>query len=172
MLVTRCGFYCLIRNFERQDVFLGCAIKHDSHSWLVQGCKPPLKNSPWDFLCQASRKLRVISPSTTLAGSRSGTSASTGLSGALRNERHGTAKRRSWRKLHIGIDADSGEIVAFDLTDKDVDDASHVEPLLDQLAGEPASFMGDGAYDRLAFSKAFWREIRALNSSCLHVKEP
>jgi hypothetical protein len=28
--------------------------------------------------------------------------------------------------LHIGIDAASGEIVAFDLTDKDVDDASDV----------------------------------------------
>ncbi len=63
-------------------------------------------------------------------------------------EKHGTAKRRSWRKLHIGIDADGGEIVAFDLTDKDVDDALHVAPLLDQLAGAPASFMGDGAYDR------------------------
>jgi IS5 family transposase len=63
-------------------------------------------------------------------------------------EKHGTAKRRSWRKLHIGIDAGSGEIAAFDLTDKDVDDASHVEPLLDQLADAPASFMADGAYDR------------------------
>src|ERR1700733_3976769 len=63
-------------------------------------------------------------------------------------EKHGTAKRRSWRKLHIGIDAGSGEIVSFDLTDKDVDDASHVEPLLDQLADAPASFMADGAYDR------------------------
>ena len=63
-------------------------------------------------------------------------------------EKHGTAKRRSWRKLHIGIDADTGEIVAFDLTDKDVDDASHVAPLLDQLTEAPTSFMGDGAYDR------------------------
>ena len=63
-------------------------------------------------------------------------------------EKHGTAKRRSWRKLHIGVDADTGEIVAFDLTDKYVDDASHVAPLLDQLAEAPASFMGDGAYDR------------------------
>src|ERR1039458_806111 len=63
-------------------------------------------------------------------------------------EKHGTAKRRSWRKLHIGIDAHNGEIVAFGLTDKEVDDALHVEPLLDQLAGAPASFMGDGAYDR------------------------
>jgi hypothetical protein len=65
-------------------------------------------------------------------------------------EKHGAAKRRAWRKLHIGIDADSGEIVAFDLTDKDVDDASHVEPLLDQLAEAPASFTADGAYDRSA----------------------
>jgi IS5 family transposase len=59
-----------------------------------------------------------------------------------------TAKRHSWRKLHIGIDADSGEIAAFDLTDKEVDDALHVAPLLDRLAGAPVSFMGDGAYDR------------------------
>ena len=50
--------------------------------------------------------------------------------------------------MHIGIDADSGEIVAFDLTDKDVDDASPVETLLDQLSEAPASFMADGAYDR------------------------
>ena len=65
-------------------------------------------------------------------------------------EKHGTAKRRAWRKLHIGIDVASGEIVAFDLTDKDVDDASHVPALLDQLTQAPASFMADGAYDRAA----------------------
>ena len=69
-------------------------------------------------------------------------------------EKHGTAKRRAWRKLHIGIDADSGEILAFDLTDKDVDDASHVEPLLAQLSDVPASFIADGAYDRSAVHDA------------------
>jgi hypothetical protein len=53
--------------------------------------------------------------------------------------KQGTTKRRSWRKLHIGIDGDSGEIVSFDLTNKDVDDAWHVETLLDQLADAPAS---------------------------------
>jgi len=65
-------------------------------------------------------------------------------------EKHGTTKRRAWRKLHIGIDVASGEIVAFDLTDKDVDDASHVPALLDQLTQAPASFMADSAYDRAA----------------------
>jgi hypothetical protein len=56
------------------------------------------------------------------------------------HEKHGTAKRRAWRKLHIGIDAVGGEIVAFDLTDKEVDDASHV-PALDQLTQAPATFV-------------------------------
>jgi Transposase DDE domain len=27
-------------------------------------------------------------------------------------EKHGTKRRRSWRKLHIGVDADTGRIVA------------------------------------------------------------
>ena len=27
-------------------------------------------------------------------------------------EKHGTTKRRSWHKLHIGLDAVSGEIIA------------------------------------------------------------
>ena len=72
-------------------------------------------------------------------------------------EKHGTAKRRAWRKLHIGIDADTGEIVASDLTDKDVDDASHVGPMLDQLSLAPTSFIGDGAYDRGAVSELLAR---------------
>jgi hypothetical protein len=54
----------------------------------------------------------------------------------------------AWRRLHIGIDVDSDEIVAFDLTDKEVDDAPHVGPLLEHLKAAPASFLADGAYDR------------------------
>ena len=29
-------------------------------------------------------------------------------------EKHGTKTRRSWRKLHLGVDADTGQIVAVD----------------------------------------------------------
>jgi hypothetical protein len=60
-------------------------------------------------------------------------------------EKHGTQTRRSWRTLHLGVDADTGQIVASLLTPKDVDDASQVDPLLDQVAGPVASFTGDGA---------------------------
>src|SRR3954463_680922 len=63
-------------------------------------------------------------------------------------EKHGTKARRSWRKLHLGRDADTGQIVAATLTTHDVDDGSQVDPLLDQVDGPIASFTGDGAYDQ------------------------
>jgi len=63
-------------------------------------------------------------------------------------EKHGTKTRRSWRKLHIGLDADTGQIVAAVVTAKDVDDGAEVGPLLDQVAATVASFTGDGAYDQ------------------------
>jgi len=60
------------------------------------------------------------------------------------SKKHAARTRRSWRKLHIGVDADTGEIIAADLTNKDVDDGSQVGPLLEQIAGPVASFTGDG----------------------------
>jgi hypothetical protein len=63
-------------------------------------------------------------------------------------EKHGTRRRRSWRKLHIGVDADTGQILASELTPHDVDDGSQVEPLLDQIIDPLASLTGDGAYDQ------------------------
>jgi Transposase DDE domain len=63
-------------------------------------------------------------------------------------EKHGTRTRRSWRKSHIGVDADTGRIVAAVLTDEEADDGSQVGPLLDQVDGPVASFTGDGAYDQ------------------------
>ncbi len=58
--------------------------------------------------------------------------------GEWRVEKHGTSKRRSWRKLHIGFDAVTGRIVASLLSERDVDDASQVEPGLDQPGRAPA----------------------------------
>jgi Transposase DDE domain len=68
--------------------------------------------------------------------------------GEWRVEKHGTKARRSWRKLHLGVDAGTGRIEAVELTAGEVDDGSRVGPLLDQMAEPLASFTGDGAYDR------------------------
>ena len=63
-------------------------------------------------------------------------------------EKHGTGRRRAWKKLHLATDADTGRIVASALTDKDADDGSQVGPLLERTDGPVASFTADGAFDR------------------------
>jgi hypothetical protein len=63
-------------------------------------------------------------------------------------EKHGTKRRRSWKRLHLATDADTGQIIASVLTDKDADDGSQVGPPLERIDGAVASFTGDGAYDR------------------------
>ena len=69
-------------------------------------------------------------------------------------EKHGAKTRRTWRKLHIGLDADSGQIVAAALTTKEIDDGAQTGALLGQVAGPVASFTGDGAYDQEGVSTA------------------
>ena len=53
---------------------------------------------------------------------------STGLkvygAGQWLEEKHGAKTRRDWRKLHLAVDADSGEIIAHSLTDQEAGDAS------------------------------------------------
>src|SRR5919107_746704 len=63
-------------------------------------------------------------------------------------EKHGSRTRRSWRKLHIAMDANTGQIVASTLTDHDGDDGAQIGPLLNQVTGSLASVTGDGAYDQ------------------------
>lgn len=76
---------------------------------------------------------------------------STGLqiygAGQWLEEKHGVKSRRGWRKLHLALDADSGDIIAHVMTDQDAGDASQVERLLDQIDTPISQFTADGAYD-------------------------
>lgn len=57
------------------------------------------------------------------------------------------ANRKSWRKLHLGLDLVSGEIVCSDLTTYNVGDPTALPSLLDQIDGLVNLFLADGAYD-------------------------
>jgi transposase len=76
---------------------------------------------------------------------------STGLqvfgAGQWLEQKHGAKSRRRWRKLHLAVAAGTGMIVAHTLTDQHADDPSQVGPLLDQIDGEIARVIADGAYD-------------------------
>jgi transposase len=76
---------------------------------------------------------------------------STGLkvfgAGEWLQEKHGTKARRTWKKLHLAMDADTGTVMASTLTGNDVGDPSQVAPLLDQIEATIVSVTADGAYD-------------------------
>jgi len=78
---------------------------------------------------------------------------STGLKvygeGEWKTRKHGISKRRTWRKLHLGVDEKTGLIHAQVLTEngKGDGDAQQVEKMLEQVESPIDKFSGDGAYD-------------------------
>jgi hypothetical protein len=76
---------------------------------------------------------------------------STGLkvfgAGEWQREKHGGKGYRTWRKLHLAVDPETGEILTSELTTTEDGDASQVGPLLDQISSQIASVTADGAYD-------------------------
>lgn len=61
---------------------------------------------------------------------------------------HGKSKRRTWRKLHLGVDEHSGEIVAGVLSSNDMSDGEALPMLLKQVREPIAQISGDGGYDK------------------------
>lgn len=60
---------------------------------------------------------------------------------------HGVGKRRTWRKLHLGVDEGSGEILAAVVTTNDVADCEVLSDLLEQIEQDIEQLSGDGGYD-------------------------
>jgi hypothetical protein len=76
-------------------------------------------------------------------------------------------KNRAWRKLHLAVDAATGEIVASDLTSRRTHDCSRVPVLFGQIENRVASVCADGAYDRegvyeAAHAQCDGRHVRVL----------
>jgi hypothetical protein len=61
-------------------------------------------------------------------------------------------KRRSWRKLHLGLDLLSGEILCADPTLESIADTTALPELLAQIDAPVARFIADGAYDGASVS--------------------
>lgn len=82
---------------------------------------------------------------------------STGLKvygeGEWKVRKHGVSKRRTWRKLHLGVDVATQQIVSCELTPNSVDDAAMTQDLID-IDKEIDAFLGDGAYDDKKSRKA------------------
>lgn len=72
--------------------------------------------------------------------------------GEWHTRKHGGSKRRVWRKIHLGIDEETLEIRAVEVTSSNVGDAPMLPDLLTQLPPdqEIATVTADGACDTRA----------------------
>ena len=68
--------------------------------------------------------------------------------GEWKVRQHGWSKRRTWRKIHLSVDALSGEVQAAMLSTAGVSDAEMVDSLLTQIEEPLVSVAADGAYDK------------------------
>ncbi len=77
-------------------------------------------------------------------------------------------RNRAWRKLHLAVDAESGQIVASDLTSHRIRDSTPVPALLEQTDHSLASLCADGAYDRQSVYEASQRKGNGQSGESAH----
>ncbi|SER09173.1 IS5 family transposase [Thalassovita taeanensis] len=122
-------------------------------------------------LCRRAQSLKITSRGRATDGPFTLVVDSTGLrvhgGRDWMAEKHGLPKaRKTWRKLHIGLDVESGQIVTSSLTTEHVSDPGALPDLLAEVAGPVHRFIGDGAYDGTPTSqtirKAFGSDVELI----------
>lgn len=112
---------------------------------------PDLSVPSYTQLCRRAATLDVKPYEVPKNGSIVIAIDSTGLKiygeGEWKVRKHGYSKRRTWRKLHLGVDPKTGFIHCHTLTLNDVDDGSQLEEMLDQMEVDITDACLDGAYD-------------------------
>lgn len=107
----------------------------------------------YSTLCRRQRTLSVAIPYKGSAGPLHLLIDSTGIKaegeGEWNARKHGGSKRRLWRKIHIGIDEETLEIRAIEVTSSSIGDAPMLPDMLSQIPPdqELGSVTADGAYD-------------------------
>lgn len=107
----------------------------------------------YSTLCKRQKSLPVAIPYQGSKGPLHLLIDSTGIKaegeGEWNARKHGGPKRRLWRKIHIGIDEQTLEVRAIEVTGSNIGDAPMLPDLLGQIAPdqEIGSVTADGAYD-------------------------
>ena len=118
-------------------------------------------------LCRRQKGLNVAIPYRQSNGALHLLIDSTGIKaegdGEWHAKKHGPSKPRQWRKVHLGIDADTLEIPAIEVTGSRVGDAPILPELLAQISADQPidKVSADGAYDTRACHAAI-----AARSAC------
>lgn len=78
---------------------------------------------------------------------------------------HGYSKHRTWRKIHLGVDTGSGELVSVEGSTNDKTDDQMLPKVLEGIDSQTqiAQVNGDGAYDR----KRSYQAIKARGAKAV-----
>jgi hypothetical protein len=83
--------------------------------------------------------------------------------GEWKTRQHGISKRRTWRKLHLGIDETTGEIISAVVTTNDYHDSQVLKDILYGVEDEIFQVSADGAYDtNNCYEQITQRQARAV----------
>jgi hypothetical protein len=83
--------------------------------------------------------------------------------GEWKVRKHGKSKRRTWRKVHLGFDEETGEVMACVLTEKEGHEKNMLPTLLDEVSETIDHVSGDGGYDfKTCYDAIADREARAV----------
>jgi hypothetical protein len=110
----------------------------------------------YSTLCLRSRDLTVTIPCHPRSGALHLLIDSTGIKamgeGEWSTRKHGASRPRQWCKVHLGVDADSLEVRAIEVTGSRVGDAPMLSKLLEQIPPEEpiGTVTADGACDTRA----------------------
>ena len=74
--------------------------------------------------------------------------------GEWKVRQHGVDKRRTWRKLHVGVNEATGEILSAVASTNNLSDDEALADILDGIEQEIEQVSGDGAYDKRKCYKA------------------
>lgn len=116
---------------------------------------PDLPVPHYSALSRRAQRLEVVLPIRRSPGPLHLVVDSTGLKlfgeGEWKVRQHGYSKRRSWRKVHLGLDVHSGQVCAALMTHQEVGDGEILPELLKQIPPDTTIEVsgGDGAYDTL-----------------------
>ena len=117
-------------------------------------------------LCRRRRSLEVEMPRLRKSEPLHLVVDSTGIKvygeGEWKVRQHGYTRRRTWRKLHLGVDEATLEFVAVVVSTNSFKDSQLLPELLEQVEDELSQVSADGAYDsRNCYEAIREREARA-----------
>ena len=125
----------------------------------LAGAEVPVPN--YSTLCRRRKTMTVVlsppAPTEPLHLVVDGTGLKVFGDGEWKVRQHGTSKRRTWRKVHLAVDQQTGLIRAAATTPNSMSDGQMLPKLLDQVPQPICQVSADGGYDRRSCYEAIAR---------------